>query len=161
MANRSISPHSDPSIVASASEDNSIKIWDFETAQYERTLKGQSRINCLSVSGFISSEMTISHTLSYHSISFLLFNDYQAVLHGAYCHNIVEIISRERKHVHVVVYISFITTKLPASPPTGHTEAVTGLAFDPSGNNLASCSADMSAKIWDLATYICIKTLKV
>ena len=43
----------------------------------------------------------------------------------------------------------------------GHTEAVTGLAFDATGNNLASCSADMSAKLWDLATYSCVKTLKV
>ena len=43
----------------------------------------------------------------------------------------------------------------------GHTEAVTGIVFDSTGNFLASCSADMSAKLWDLATYTCIKTLKV
>ena len=43
----------------------------------------------------------------------------------------------------------------------GHTEAVTGIVFDHTGNTLASCSADMSAKLWDLATYTCIKTLKV
>lgn len=42
----------------------------------------------------------------------------------------------------------------------GHTGAVTGLIFDATGHILASCSADMSAKLWDLSTYTCIKTLK-
>ena len=61
----------------------------------------------------------------------------------------------------LVVYCALTVSYFSVFCPTGHTEAVTGLAFDPTGNNLASCSADMSAKIWDLATYICIKTLKV
>jgi WD40 repeat protein len=62
----------------------------------------------------------------------------------------------------LAVYSAFIAANfLHFTRILGHTEAVTGLAFDPTGNNLASCSADMSAKIWDLATYICIKTLKV
>lgn len=62
---------------------------------------------------------------------------------------------------HLVIYSECVLTHCPPLYPTGHTEAVTGLAFDPTGSNLASCSADMSAKIWDLATYTCIKTLKV
>lgn len=61
----------------------------------------------------------------------------------------------------MLLLMSFNIAHFPAPTLTGHTEAVTGLAFDPTGNNLASCSADMSAKIWDLATYTCIKTLKV
>jgi WD40 repeat protein len=64
--------------------------------------------------------------------------------------------------VYCRIFPAFIAAYfLPFTLIPGHTEAVTGLAFDPTGNNLASCSADMSAKIWDLATYICIKTLKV
>jgi WD40 repeat protein len=64
--------------------------------------------------------------------------------------------------VYCRIFPAFIAAYfLPFILIPGHTEAVTGLAFDPTGNNLASCSADMSAKIWDLATYICIKTLKV
>lgn len=31
------------SIIASASEDASIKIWDWETGEFERTLKGHTR----------------------------------------------------------------------------------------------------------------------
>lgn len=57
--------------------------------------------------------------------------------------------------IFIVIFIFIFTIT------TGHTEAVTGLAFDGTGNNLASCSADMSAKLWDLSTYSCVKTLKV
>ena len=93
------------SLVASGSEDGTVKIWDYESGQYERTLKG-------------------------------------------------------------------------------HTQSVSGVAFDNSGKLLASCSLDMSAKIWysdnslgigtvayltsycpsnlprDLSTYSCMRTLR-
>lgn len=42
----------------------------------------------------------------------------------------------------------------------GHTGTITGLAFDARGFILASCSNDMSAKLWDMNTHNCIKTLK-
>ena len=38
----SVAIHPKYSIVASASEDTTVKIWDYETAQYERTLKGHT-----------------------------------------------------------------------------------------------------------------------
>jgi platelet-activating factor acetylhydrolase IB subunit alpha len=57
------------SLVASGSEDGTVKIWDYESGQYERTLKG-------------------------------------------------------------------------------HTQSVSGVAFDSPGKLLASCSLDLSAKIW-------------
>lgn len=42
----------------------------------------------------------------------------------------------------------------------GHTDAVQDLAFDPSGRILASCSADLSIKLWDFqSNYSCIRTL--
>ncbi|KAL5110107.1 hypothetical protein TcWFU_003457 [Taenia crassiceps] len=41
----------------------------------------------------------------------------------------------------------------------GHTDAVQDVGFDPSGNLLVSCSADMQVKLWDFTTYTCIKTL--
>jgi platelet-activating factor acetylhydrolase IB subunit alpha len=37
-----VAVHPKYSILASASEDTSVKIWDYETAQYERTLKGHT-----------------------------------------------------------------------------------------------------------------------
>ena len=35
--------HPSYNIIASASEDSSIKIWDWETGEFERTLKGHTR----------------------------------------------------------------------------------------------------------------------
>ena len=43
----------------------------------------------------------------------------------------------------------------------GHTGPVTGLSFEPNnGKLLASCSSDMSAKIWNCENYNCMKTLR-
>ena len=41
----------------------------------------------------------------------------------------------------------------------GHTHTINGIAFDTKGEKLASCSTDMSVKIWDMNKYYCIKTL--
>lgn len=80
-----IAMHPNYSLCASGSEDTTIRLWDFESGQYERTLKG-------------------------------------------------------------------------------HTGPVTGVAFDPNnGNVLASCSSDMTAKLWDMSSsgqYNCMKTLR-
>lgn len=42
----------------------------------------------------------------------------------------------------------------------GHSDAVQSIAFDSSGNMMASCSADLSVKLWDFQTYECCKTLQ-
>lgn len=34
------------------------------------------------------------------------------------------------------------------------------VAFTPTGSHLASCSADLSIKLWDVATYACLRTLR-
>ncbi|CAB5364318.1 unnamed protein product [Rhizophagus irregularis] len=42
----------------------------------------------------------------------------------------------------------------------GHTKSVQDIAFDPKGNFLVSCSADLTIKVWDLQNdYKCVKTL--
>ena len=41
----------------------------------------------------------------------------------------------------------------------GHTHAINGICFDENGEKLASCSTDMSIKIWDMNKYYCLKTL--
>ena len=68
------------SVMVSSSEDATIKVWDYETGDFERTLKG-------------------------------------------------------------------------------HTDAVQDLAFDHTGNFLASCSADLTIRLWDFKGFECIKTL--
>jgi platelet-activating factor acetylhydrolase IB subunit alpha len=42
----------------------------------------------------------------------------------------------------------------------GHTNTVNSLSFTPSGSHLASSSNDLSIKLWDFATYACVRTLR-
>lgn len=42
----------------------------------------------------------------------------------------------------------------------GHTNTVNSLSFSPTGTHLASCSTDLSIKLWDVSTYVCIRTLR-
>jgi platelet-activating factor acetylhydrolase IB subunit alpha len=49
----------------------------------------------------------------------------------------------------------------------GHTNTVNGLDFTPKGTHLASCSTDLSIKLWDMSNrngqhqqYVCIRTLR-
>lgn len=42
----------------------------------------------------------------------------------------------------------------------GHTNTVNSLDFTPTGSHLASCSTDLSIKLWDFTTYACIRTLR-
>lgn len=41
----------------------------------------------------------------------------------------------------------------------GHTDSVQDISFDQSGKLLASCSADMTLKLWDFQGFECIRTM--
>lgn len=42
----------------------------------------------------------------------------------------------------------------------GHTNTVNSVTFSPTGTHLASCSTDLSIKLWDFKTYACLRTLR-
>lgn len=42
----------------------------------------------------------------------------------------------------------------------GHTDSVQDVSFDRTGELLASCSADMSIKLWDFRGFECIRTMR-
>ena len=42
----------------------------------------------------------------------------------------------------------------------GHTNTVNSVTFSPTGSHLASCSTDLSIKLWDFKTYACLRTLR-
>lgn len=42
----------------------------------------------------------------------------------------------------------------------GHTNTVHSVCFSPTGTHAASCSSDMSIKLWDLSNYTCVRTLR-
>lgn len=41
----------------------------------------------------------------------------------------------------------------------GHTDSVQDISFDLTGKLLASCSADMTIKLWDFQSFECIRTM--
>lgn len=41
----------------------------------------------------------------------------------------------------------------------GHTDSVQDISFDQNGKLLASCSADMTIKLWDFQGFECIRTM--
>lgn len=91
------------SLLVSASEDATIKVWDYETGDFERTLKG--------------------HT---DSVQQLAFN-----------HNGSTLGETNRT---LLVSMSVSITECHFST--------------------ASCSADMSVKLWDFQSFMCIRTLQ-
>jgi platelet-activating factor acetylhydrolase IB subunit alpha len=42
----------------------------------------------------------------------------------------------------------------------GHTNTVNAVTFTPRGTHLASCSTDLSIKLWDFTTFSCLRTLR-
>jgi platelet-activating factor acetylhydrolase IB subunit alpha len=42
----------------------------------------------------------------------------------------------------------------------GHTNTVNSVCFTPTGTHLASCSTDLSIKLWDFTTFACLRTLR-
>ena len=95
------------SVFVSASEDATIKLWDFETGDFERTLKG--------------------HTDSVQDVTF----DTNGKMLGSWTTTVVENCQRRS-----LISLFFLQIEI------------------------ASCSADMSVKLWDFSTFDCLKTLQ-
>ncbi|KAI9803529.1 MAG: protein with putative role during mitosis [Sarcosagium campestre] len=122
------------SSVASGSDDYSIKIWDWELGELERTIKGHTRavldVDYGGPRGGVllassSSDLTIKlwdPADEYKNIRTLLGHD------------------------HSVSAIRFIPSRAAGAPG--------------SGNLLVSASRDKSLKIWDVTTGYCVKTLQ-
>ncbi|KAI1102763.1 nuclear distribution protein nudF [Jackrogersella minutella] len=114
------------SSIASGSDDCTVKIWDWELGELERTIKGHTR----------------------------------AVLDVDY--------GGPRGGVILASCSSDLTIKLwdPAEEYknirtlAGHEHSVSAVRFIPSGNLLVSASRDESLRIWDATTGFCVRTLR-
>ncbi|KAJ5133506.1 hypothetical protein N7526_004871 [Penicillium atrosanguineum] len=147
----------DGSRLASASYDNTIRIWDLTTGQCASTLKGHRgsmgadshlRLfdNTINIWGLTTGQC--ASTLKGHrdSVTSIAWSPDGSRLVSA---------SDDR-----TVKIWDPTTGQCASTLEGHRDSVRSIAWSPDGSRLASASNDNTIKIWDPTTSQCISTLE-
>ncbi|GMF16054.1 unnamed protein product [Phytophthora lilii] len=149
------------SVLVSGSEDAAVKVWDFETGEYERTLKGHTNpVQAVAFNGSGSLLASTSTDLSIKIWDFSSDGDYECLrtLRG-HDHNVCGIVfgpdlasdrlySCSRDNTIKVWELStgYCVNTLNA----GHSDWVRDVAVSDDGLYLASCGNDRSILFWDL-----------
>lgn len=149
------------SVLVSGSEDATVKVWDFETGEYERTLKGHTNpVQALAFNGSGSLLASTSSDLSIKIWDFSSDGDYECLrtLRG-HDHNVCGVVfgpdlasdrlySCSRDNTIKVWELStgYCVNTLNA----GHSDWVRDVAVSHDGLYLASCGNDRSILFWDL-----------
>eukprot|EP00795_Rhopilema_esculentum_P015040 gene15040-6201_t len=148
------------SVMVTAAEDATIKVWDYETGDYEKTLKGHTDI--VQDLAFDHTGKFLASASADMTIKLWDFQGYENIktLHG-HDHNISSvcfmpsgdyIVSSSRdKTIKMWEVASGYCTKTF----TGHREWVRTVSVSPDGTLLASCSNDQSIRIWVVASKEC------
>ncbi|KAJ3411728.1 protein with putative role during mitosis [Chytridiales sp. JEL 0842] len=149
------------SILASASEDATVKIWDYESGEFERTLKGHTKAvhditfdpkgnllaSCsadLSIklwdlqSDYKNTKTLHGHDHSVSSVAFIYPGDY--------------LLSASRDQT---IKIWEVSTGYCVRTIVGHDDWVRMAVPSEDGKLIASCSNDQSVRIWDAKTGEC------
>lgn len=128
----SIAFHPTYNIIATASEDSAIKIWDWETGEFERTLK--------------------SHTKAVTSIDFCpapKTDDAKSTITLASCSNDLTIKIWDADDDYKCV-----------KTLQGHDHVISAVKYiPPNGDRIASVSRDKTIKIWEVSTGFCLNTI--
>ncbi|KAE9339332.1 Lissencephaly-1 A [Phytophthora fragariae] len=149
------------SVLVSGSEDASVKVWDFEAGDYERTLKGHTNpVQAVAFNGSGSLLASTSTDLSIKIWDFSSDGDYECLrtLRG-HDHNVCGVVfgpdlasdrlySCSRDNTIKVWELStgYCVNTLNA----GHSDWVRDVAVSDDGLYLASCGNDRSILFWDL-----------
>lgn len=159
------------SVFVSGSEDATLKVWDFETGEYERTLKGHT--NAVQAVAFNQSGTLLASTSSDLSIKLWDFStdgDYECLktLRG-HDHNVCGVVfgpgaisdrlfSCSRDNTIKVWEIS--TGYCVNTLSTGHSDWVRDVDVSDDGQYLASCGNDRSILFWDLQSMRVIQSIR-
>jgi len=142
---RCVAFHPVYSVLASASEDATIKVWDMESGRLERTLQGhQDAVTCIEFSPDEGKMIASCSTdMSVKIWSFDEAMDYACLktLQG---------------HDHSVSCVRWIPIGVAAAPNTP--SASSSAAVTSSSEYVLSASRDRSIKQWDIRTGYCIRT---
>ncbi|KEI40903.1 uncharacterized protein L969DRAFT_46298 [Mixia osmundae IAM 14324] len=144
--------------LCSASEDSSMKIWDWESGDFERTLKGHTKpvqdceydskgnllVSC-------SSDLTLKlwDTNNDYKNTKTLYGHDHSVSSARFLHNDEQIVSASRDKS---IRIWEVATGFCIRTLTGHDEWVRSALPSFEGRWLVSCSNDQSARVWDAAS---------
>ncbi|KFY95951.1 hypothetical protein V498_03029 [Pseudogymnoascus sp. VKM F-4517 (FW-2822)] len=139
----------DSRLLASASDDNTVKIWDAATGTLQQTLEGHS---------------SAVHSVAFSHDSRLLASasdDNTVKIWDAATGTLQQTLEGHSSAVHSVAFSHDSRLLASASGDnTGHGYAVYSVAFSDDSKLLASASFDKTVKVWDTATGTLQQTLK-
>ncbi|CDW57362.1 lissencephaly 1 [Trichuris trichiura] len=153
------------SLIATCSEDATIKVWDFETGDFEKTLKGHT--DCVQDIAFNATGKLLASCSGDMSIKLWDFQTYECIrtLHG-HDHNVTSVaflpsgdflVSSSRDKT---IKMWEISTGYCVRTFAGHREWVRMVRVSPDGTFLASCSNDQTIRVWVIATRECKAELR-
>ncbi|XP_065663899.1 lissencephaly-1 homolog isoform X2 [Hydra vulgaris] len=148
------------SLMLTSSDDATIKVWDYETGDYERTLKGHT--DAVQDLSFDHPGKYLASCSADMTIKIWDFQTYECIktLHG-HDHNISSvsfmpsgdyIVSGSRDKT---IKMWEVATGYCVKTFTGHREWVRCVKVSHDGTLIASCSNDQTVRIWIIATGEC------
>eukprot|EP00040_Diaphanoeca_grandis_P004315 m.28088 g.28088 ORF g.28088 m.28088 type:complete len:412 (-) comp15860_c0_seq1:242-1477(-) len=143
------------SVFVTGSEDSSMKIWDYESGEYEKTLKGHT--NTVQDLAFDSKGTILASSSADMTIRLWDFEAFECskILRG-HDHNVSSvcftpsddhIVSASRDKT---IKVWEVSTGYNVKTVEGHEEWVRRARVDASGQYIVSCSNDHSVKVWGL-----------
>ncbi|MEH2226107.1 nSTAND1 domain-containing NTPase [Nostoc sp.] len=150
--------------LASASADNTIKIWDVSNGQLLKTLTGHSSpLNSVTYSpnGQQLASASADNTIKIWDVSSgqllkTLTGHSSPVNSVAYSPNGKQLASASADNT---IKIWDVSSGQLLNTLRGHSSPVNSIAYNPNGKDLASASADNTIKIWDVSSGQLLKTL--
>ncbi|XP_028275052.1 lissencephaly-1 homolog [Parambassis ranga] len=153
------------SVMVSASEDATIKVWDYETGDFERTLKGHT--DSVQDISFDQTGKLLASCSADMTIKLWDFQGFECIrtMHG-HDHNVSSVaIMPNGDHIvsasrDKTIKMWEVATGYCVKTFTGHREWVRMVRPNQDGTLLASCSNDQTVRVWVVANKECKAELR-